>query len=210
MTVSERIIEEASKMFASKGIRGVTMDDIAKEMGVSKRTIYENFKDKDGLLSACINTHVEMQTNYREQIIIRSKNILHAILQTMFEGVSGMEKAHPTFIDDLRKYHFKVWNDILVSHQAKNIQEMGVLLKKGVEDGVFRADINVEIVTRIVNVQLSALCDSEMFPPEKFRRSEVFINIIVNFLRGISTRKGINIIEKALLEKEIEIMKSKK
>lgn len=200
MEISERILSEASQLFMKHGIRSVTMDDIAKEMGISKRTIYENFRDKDELLKNCILKNREEQKLQIHGLVATSSNVIDAIFRVMVEVTATMNKIHPSFIIDLRKYHYQIWKNFVMQHQADHIRELGRLIQKGVEDGIFRQDIIVDIVTRMLNLQLRELSNEEVFPPDLYSRAEVFVNIIVNFTRGIATEKGIRIIEQILDE----------
>lgn len=207
MEMTERILQEASQLFMKHGIRSVTMDDIARQMGVSKRTIYEKFKDKDELLAHGISMHHQHQLQHKKEVLNSSKNVLEVIFRIMFDVVGSMNKVSPFFITDLKKYHYKVWKEHILSYQEEHISEMMNLINRGVEDGLFRSDINVEIVARMLNLQLQELTNENIFPPNVFPRAVVFENIIVNFTRGIATDKGIRIIEKIITDKKNELKK---
>lgn len=198
MNIRERIIQEATTLFIRNGIRSITMDDISRHMGISKRTIYENFRDKDELLRYCIETNKQMQRQCKHTAVATSSNVLEAIYQIMFEVSAHMEQVHPSFINDLRKYHPELWKNSMVKHQDEHIRDLRQLIIRGIDDGIFRADINVEIVTRMLNLQLREMTNDDVFPLDQFPRREVFVNIIINFTRGISTPKGIKIIEKII------------
>ncbi len=198
MNIRERIIQEATTLFIRNGIRSITMDDISRHLGISKRTIYENFRDKDELLLHCIENKKQMQRQCKQTAVASSSNVLEAIYQIMFEVSAQMEQVHPSFINDLRKYHPDLWKNCIVKHKDEHIKDFRQLIISGIDDGIFRSDINVEIVTRMLNIQLREMTNDEIFPIDQFPRREVIVNIIVNFTRGISTPKGINIIEKII------------
>jgi TetR/AcrR family transcriptional regulator, cholesterol catabolism regulator len=202
MEITERIILEASQLFMKHGIKSITMDDIATHMGISKRTIYENFKDKEALLGSCISCNHDQQRQQRQSVLESSSNVLEAIFEIMFEVTAKMNQIHPSFMTDLRKYHFTLWEQKIVSFQEEHISDLKGLLQKGIQDKIFREDINIEIVSRMLNLQLQELSNESVFPSEQFTRAEVFVNIIVNFTRGIATPKGIKIIEKIIRERK--------
>jgi len=208
MEITDRILSEASQLFIKNGIRSVTMDDIAREMGISKRTIYENFRDKDELLKSCICVNKEQQRQQKIDMVQSSANALEAIFGIMYEVINSMNQIHPSFITDLRKYHYTVWKEFFQKHQEEHLSDLRNLITKGIVDGLFRNDIHVEIVTRILNIQLNEISNDEVFPSEEFTRAEVFVNIIVNFTRGIATTKGIRTIEK-MIEKRRNINQNK-
>jgi len=204
MEIKERIIQEASGLFAKNGIRSITMDDIARHMGISKRTIYENFRDKDEIVHLCIEANKQEQRQCKRAAVATSSNVLEAIYLIMFEVATQMDQINPAFITDLRKYHHKLWKESAIKHQEEHIKDLRKLIVKGIEDGIFRDVINVEIITRMLNLQLSEITNEESFPSELFSRSDVFVNIIINFTRGIATPKGIKIIEKIIEQKKLQ------
>ncbi len=210
MEIVERILEQASKMFLKHGIRSVTMDDIAREMGVSKRTIYENFRDKDELLEICLRNHKQEVKHHQQLVIATSTNVLESIYRIMFEVAAAMNQVHPSFISDLKKYHNHLYKDHILKNQDDHIHVFEKLLIKGIEDGIFRDNINVAIVTRMLNSQLREMTNEELFPVELFSRADVFVNIIVNFTRGIATPKGIKVIDKIIELRKNELEKKQK
>ncbi len=119
----------------------------------------------------------------------------------MFDISAKMNQVHPSFITDLRKYHYTLWQEKIVSFQEDHIRDLGNMLLRGIDDGIFRNDINIEIVSRMLNLQLRELSNEAVFPSEQFSRAEVFMNIVVNFTRGIATPKGIEIIEQLIAER---------
>ena len=181
MDVVERIIKEAGDLFIKHGIRSITMDDIARDLGVSKRTIYEHFRDKDELLKQCILRHKEEQSLMKKAISVESSNVLEAIYRVMYWFMLSMKNTHPSFISDVRKYHYRICEDLIKKYQQENINETRDLIHKGIKDGLFMKEIHVDIVARILNVQLKALFDETQFPPEQFSVPDVFKNIILSF-----------------------------
>jgi TetR/AcrR family transcriptional regulator, cholesterol catabolism regulator len=109
MELRDKIIEEAGKLFIERGTRLVTMDTIAQTMGISKRTIYENFKDKNDLLS---NFLVYAITDYKRRaldILKDSKNVIEALFRFGEFNYSSMKEVNPCFMDDIKKYHPEVF-----------------------------------------------------------------------------------------------------
>jgi AcrR family transcriptional regulator len=202
MTIKERILNEASLMFRRQGIRSVTMDDIAQHLGISKRTLYENFSDKNELLRHCILTHAETGKQLNKAIIDGASDVIHGFFLLMNEGIKNMNELNPNFLSDLRKYHHKLWNELFISSHHDHLNEMKLMIIRGIEQGLFREDLNIEIVIRILYIQLKALSDENEFPTNSFPKQEVFLNIIVNFTRGIATPRGIEVIEKLIQSKK--------
>ena len=109
MEIRDRIILEAGTLFARYGIRSITMDALAEEMGISKRTIYENFKDKDTLLTEVITFHKKKQLADLQQILKEEQNIVDAMFSLLHESINNMKQVNPMFFHDLKKYHPQIF-----------------------------------------------------------------------------------------------------
>lgn len=198
MDIKNRIVIESFQMFGKFGIRSVTMDDIAKELGISKKTIYEHFKDKNELLRKGIDYHKTLQDARISEIKASSENVLEAMYKIMFEAVSNMQKVNPAFISDLKKYHYKLCDELMPKHEEQQIEEAVELFEKGVADGIFRDDVDIPIAARILNHQLKTLTDEKLYPNDNYSGIDVFKTIILIFTRGMATPKGMKIIDKIL------------
>ena len=182
-------------MFVKNGIRGITMDGIASEMSISKRTIYENFRDKNALLSSCLDYMQEQQKNNRMKIMKNSANAIEVILNFLTKGIQNLSYIDLSFLSDLKKYHHQVWTEHYQKFSDKNLKETHDLLSRGIREGVIRKEINVEIVSRIIHEQLNIMTDEDIFPPSLYSKKEIFENIVINFAGGISTNIGLEVIE---------------
>ncbi len=195
MTIKERITDQASDMFLRSGIKAITMDDISRELGISKRTIYEIFKDKDELLRECLAYVDKKYEREHELIALESENTISEVFSMMKLGIYAIKTISPLFFSDLKKYHFKIYKEVLQVNQKKQINNTHTLLKKGINQGVFRKDIDLEIVSILLNEQLTLISNDDVFPERKFSRVVVFENVLINFFRGIATQKGIDLID---------------
>ncbi|MCG6189473.1 TetR/AcrR family transcriptional regulator [Maribellus maritimus] len=198
MELRERIIEEATKQFFQYGIRNVTMDDIAVSLGMSKRTVYETFKDKGTLVETCINNLTIREDKKVARVVSESANVIEAIFVFMREGTKAMNAINPVFFKDLEKLYPRLWKRVDTETKAKRLNLSARFLEKGIKEGFFRNDLNIEIVSKLFHEQMSLLIDETIFPRDKYNHSEIFQNMIINFTRGISTSNGIQIIDKIL------------
>ncbi len=190
-------------MFFRSGIRAVTMDDIARETGVSKRTIYENFRDKNELLRSCLIAMDRESEKNINKLIKKSENTIEKIFSMLRMGIEMIKTINPHFSIDLKKYHYSIWKETYTKSEEKYLNNIIVLLKKGINEGLIRKNINIEIVSKLLQGQLNFLSDDRIFPPDRFNTSEVFENIVISFTRGIATRKGLEMIEKYCPEENI-------
>ena len=190
--VNQRIIDGASRLFLTKGIKSVRMDDIAHELGVSKRTIYEHFADKDQLLRTCL-VHLHRYTSDKvlEHLRANSRNTLDVIL-TMYEVYfTIMNNVNKQFFIDLQKLpEIKQNND---RRERLNLHKFRHLMHQGIEEGLFREDINLDVLAYILHHDLKLITLEEHF--ENQSPEELGKAFILFYLRGIATEKGQKIIE---------------
>jgi len=190
----ERIIDESITMFMKHGVRSVTMDDIAKHCGISKRTLYESFKDKEDLLVNCVEKVHLTKKKQHEEIVAQSENVIEVLLNKIKQVMRESAQFSPTFHQEILKFY-----PAIAALQEKYFQEFASneinrFIKKGVNQGLFRGDLNVDIVTSLLIGQIRFVF-FELLKNSKFTPGEVFKTTILCFARGIATKKGLEIIE---------------
>lgn len=175
--VRKQIISVAAEMFHQQGIRSVTMDDIAHRLCMSKRTLYQIFADKESLLLACVIQHEEEVIKQLEEVYNNTQNVLEFLLLVFSLKLKELNEIDPLFFEDMQKYP-KVIEHIR-QHKNENEQKSASFLQKGVEQGVFRKEINFQIVAR----QLSSCFDDvvENGLIDEYTKSEVFMNTIIPY-----------------------------
>jgi TetR/AcrR family transcriptional regulator, cholesterol catabolism regulator len=196
MEIKDKIISGSLKLFIKYGIRSITMDMIAEQLGISKRTIYEAFKDKDELLKCCIESAMLEQKDLTDQIMSSSKNVIEAMIKVVKHNVTILNSVNPLFFHDIKKYHSNLNEHTIENTDKQNITHIIDLLKRGIRENLFRKGINVEIVAILFTEQFRVLGNQDIFPEEKYSKAEIFENIVVNFMRGIATNEGLLLIEK--------------
>ena len=195
MEAKERIILEAKALFLKLGIRSVSMDEIAAQLGISKKTLYQHFKDKDELVDLVLVGQICNMQEEALKTVESASNAIEEIFNTMDMMVKHSRNMNPVVIFDLQKYHLSSFqkfhayqNDFLLNIISNN-------LKKGVEEGFYRSDINIEILSKFRLATLMIGFNMEAFPSDKFNVTEVSLVVIENFLYGLATEKGYNMIE---------------
>jgi TetR/AcrR family transcriptional regulator, cholesterol catabolism regulator len=195
MEANERIILKSLELFTRSGIRLVTMDQIAEEVGMSKRTIYELFKDKDTLVLECLETMHRQQMLEVQEIMADSSNVIEALYRMGERGEKRKALINHLFFEDIRKLYPQIW-DMMKQRARSGADSFSFkILTKGIEEGVFREDLNVEIVDIFFNYMMEILHKKDIFP-ENTSDKELLRNIIIPYYMGISTDKGKQIIEK--------------
>ena len=194
MEIKERIIEGAAKLFKTYGIKSVTMDSLASHLGISKRTIYEVFSDKDELLMGVLAQMALKQKELVNRILDESENSIVAIFRLLEINRDHFQDMSPVFQADLKKYH----HDVLMKKSDKcempDYRNNMEVIERGVRDNCFRKDINADLVNRCLFSLGRSIMDQDLYPYEEFTRKEVIINTFINYLKGISTPEGIKLI----------------
>ena len=195
--LKERIVEHASKAFAQRGIRQVKMDELAATMSISKRTLYELFGDKESLLmEVLIHTHHE-KLQMLEEVRQNSDNVMEIIVAFYQYSIRQLEKTSLKFFEDLERYpRVREMIESSKQHNAKNVSEF---FQTGIEQGIFVKDLKPEILEFLFGEQMERVLRSDLV--KQFTISQIFENTMLVMLRGISTAKGLEIIDKYLKER---------
>lgn len=196
MEIRDKIISGSSKMFIKFGIRSITMDMIAEQLGISKRTIYENFTDKNELLKYCLEARIVEQKAGAEEIFKNSENVIDAMLKIIKNNANTLKSINPLFFFDIQKYYPELYKLLIKKNDRQKISRIIEMLNKGIQEKIIRNEINVEIVAILISEQFKMIGNQEIFPEDKFSKIEIFENISINFIRGIATEKGLSLIEK--------------
>ena len=181
--LKERIIERAMQAFKTHGIKCITMDDIAASMGISKRTLYEVFANKEMLLEDCIRKERQETNEYIRTILGQSAHVLEVLLKLYLRSIEKFHTTHKSFFEDIKKYP-KAY-ELLKNDKNRDSAEVVNFFKEGVKQGIFRDDINFAIVNLLVHEQLDLLINSNIC--EKYSFLDVYESIMFTYLRGIST-----------------------
>lgn len=186
-SVRKQIVTVSTDMFLKKGIKSITMDDIAHAVGISKRTLYEIFDNKESLLNECMTVWHNNNITDVECLKLTSSDVLDALFSVYQYGMDKLNCFSKEFIDDLEKY--PVAKKILSSGQIREIDEFRTFFESGVKSGIFIPDINYDILSKVIKFQSQAFSgNKELFDGMDFK--EVGYTLIFSFLRGIVTDKG--------------------
>ncbi len=196
MEIQERIVTKAHELFMRYGVRSVSMDEIANHLGMSKKTIYQFFSDKDALVEAVIDIEINSSMQNCERYRNKSENPVHEIFIATDMIMELLKNRSASLVYDLEKYHTGAFRKI-TEHKNKFIYEViKSNLDKGKEEDLYRQEINTGILARYRLATVFLLFNPEIFPSGKNDLSHVIEEITDNFLRGIVTGKGLKLIQK--------------
>ena len=187
----EHIIAGARKIFVQKGIKTLTMDQIAKELRVSKKTIYVFFRNREMLLNKAMEDYVMEERNAIHRIIENVQNPIQEFFEIIGRKVAILKKLNVRFYKELESYPkaLSILNNHLWGFILKTLNENIV---NGQKTGVYLDDLNPELIARIHLSKALSYINPDLFPPDKYSFAEVVMSDSSTLMRGICTDKGLN------------------
>lgn len=185
-----KILADAIQLFMRYGVKSVTMDDVAKELGISKKTLYQYFQDKDDLVQKAFEQHLENDFKKSQEVIRQNSNPIEQLLGLCKLRCLQMSKVPTATLYDLKKYHPDSWTKYSHFKSSKILPEIRANLELGIEKGYYRADVNVDL---ICNLYLHLIDFISMNETEKFAGSnmgEIIHQIMDYHLHAITSTKG--------------------
>ena len=199
MTTKDRIIIHSMELFAKKGCKTITMDDIAASLGVSKRTIYENFSDKNDLIQSCMNYFFDIQDENIQEALNSSNNIIDAMYKQVQATSKRLLPMKFDFFSEIRKYYPVVHNNVIKVREKKHFQNTLDLLQKGQKDGIINRNVDVRMVTVLMHEISNLILISDKFDDYGIEKKNL-MSVMYFISRGIATEKGIKIIDEYIKE----------
>ncbi|MDB5273265.1 MAG: transcriptional regulator, TetR family [Chitinophagaceae bacterium] len=200
----ERILIEAEQLFFRYGVKSITMDEIATHLGISKKTIYQFYKDKKELVYKVVETKMAKQETEMEEIAEKAIDPVHEILLTSDYLKKIFINMNPFLLVEVQKYYPRAYG-IFSTHRDKCIfSSIFNNIKKGITQGLYRPGMDVDTIARLRMVCIDAAFNPDNFPLAKKNLNELQMQLIEHFLYGICTLKGHKLINKYKQIKEEE------
>ena len=189
-----RILTVAMKAFAERGIRAVKMDDVASELGISKRTLYEIYENKELLLYEGVTHYYQLKEDELKCKTADCRNVMEILLTVYRTKVEEFRQTNQLFYDDLVKYP-KVQHFLLQQNQAMRHKSMK-FLERGIAEGYFRKDLNCELAARMFDALGKYVVMDNLY--QEYSIEEIFVNLVFVSMRGLCTEKGIKALDKII------------
>ncbi|HEX6223673.1 MAG TPA: TetR/AcrR family transcriptional regulator [Chryseolinea sp.] len=186
----ERILECAKELFHKYGIRSISMDDIAHHLGISKKTIYQHFSDKDDIITQAMQQATHERKNLLLHLRDQSADVIDTMIKLHQYLYRNFDDTTATLVFELQKYHGEAWKitqEFKYGFLADFIKED---LQLGIEQGYFRDDINADIISKIRLEEVTMAANDRIFPKQSFNHEEVSKSMLEHFIQGIATDRG--------------------
>lgn len=191
--MKERILAEAEQLFWKYGVRSVTMEDIAKPLGISKKTIYQHFTDKEDIIYQVVQNKIVQDQSEVSCMAVDAANPVEEILEVLDMIRKHADKASPNLLIDIQRHYpqaFALFRQHKENYIMRSILEN---IQKGIEQGLYRADMNPTILARIRVEQIELAFNNEIFPTGKYEMLEIQYEMMHHFVRGMLTEQGFTI-----------------
>lgn len=192
--IKQCIVEKAQKLFYQYGIRSITMDFIASEMGMSKRTLYENFKNKDSLIIASMELGRQAQDRDMTEIFNSDANIIEKLVRCYNRIIYYLNLTSRSFQLDVQQMHSKV-NEERAKYRKRQFEYVKKILSMGVAEGMIRNDLDLDIVTTLHNSQMNMFSTMEIDNNDNMTLADILGVYTKIFLYGIVTEKGRKVLD---------------
>jgi TetR/AcrR family transcriptional regulator, cholesterol catabolism regulator len=198
------ILIKVRELYLKYGIKSITMDDVAHELGISKKTLYLHVTDKNDLVGKIVDNEIQL----RMKGIYSCSKLRFNAIEELFEISLFMNKMireqNPATEHDLKKYYPDHYQKIVKTRRQGMLKYILLNLKNGKEEGLYREDINEEIIAKLYLSRSESTQTNDLFTVEEFTSSRLFIELITYHVRGIATEKGISVLEKKIQELKSE------
>ena len=192
------VLERASSVYMKYGIKSVTMDDLSRELGVSKKTIYKYFDDKNDLVRSIIEMKVEMDKAVCINCSQQSENAIEDLISVSKAVLEHVGNVNPTVFYDLQKYYKEAW-EIMSEHKWHFVLSMiKANIERGIKEGIYRDNLNIEVIARLYVASTENIMNSEIFPWPEFKFQEVFTQMVHFQIKGMANEAGIKYIKQKM------------
>jgi AcrR family transcriptional regulator len=196
------IINKSAMIFLRHGIKSVTMDDLARELGMSKKTIYNHFKDKDELVKSIVSTLIERNRTACESGRIKAENAIEALMNISEYSTRLFTEIHTSVFFDLQKYYPEAWSIIKQHRLAFVSNQITQNIIRGQEEGFYISELDPKIMSGIHLALISAMTDGDIFEVEANNYGKLLEQIVLFQLRGVVNEKGRELMLQNMKNKE--------
>ena len=195
-TLDNRILIKAESLFLRYGIKSVSMDDIARELGISKKTLYQSVENKKDLLIQVMQAHITAEIEAMKIIQAEATDAIDEMLRVTQYVLPTLRQISPTVIYDLQKYYQEIWQ-LMESFNTEHIfNAIKINLERGIKEGVYRDDINVDIVAKLYVGKTILVIDENLFPLRDYNKENLMKEYIKYHIRGVASNKGLKLFGK--------------
>lgn len=192
----EKWLKRVEELFLRFGIKSITMDDVARELGISKKTLYQFVESKDDLVQKMLTRHIEQEKTTCMMLFGAAAHALEEMYIVIEGDTQQLKQMKSNVIHDLQRYHRDAWEKVSEYQRGFLYQVVHNNLERGIREGLYRSDFDIDIVTKLyINGSLQ-LFNEDVFPHTHYNYEQVFREYMMHYLYGIVTEKGLAFLKK--------------
>lgn len=195
MDIKEKIFNTTFDLFLKYGVKSVSMDDICRKLGISKKTIYTVIENKKDLIEKIIQLHIQKDEDDIRQLTKSSDSAVDEMCKIGRHVIKFLRAMKPSLIYDLQKYYPQAWNMIEDQHYGFIYQTIKANLERGQREGLYLNSFDAKIIAKLYVEKTHCIADEEHFPSSEFTRPQLFEQLFMYHMRGISSEKGLKSLE---------------
>ncbi|MHA6248532.1 TetR/AcrR family transcriptional regulator [Pontibacter sp. CAU 1760] len=190
MNLLETILEESLRLFKAEGIETYPEEMLLQKLDIRKSTYQELFRSKNDLVMKVLTLHIQKLKDEQKTMLGGAANPVEEILSLLRYGIDTMHSMNPLFLNDVQQHYPEVWALVLdyLNNYSRHLN--AEIINRGILQGYFRRDINLQLVTKIMLEQFYMMINPMIFPPDRYSLPEVFRSIYLYYVRGICTEVG--------------------
>ena len=204
----QHIISESIQLFLKFGVKSLTMEDIARKLGISKKTLYAHVKDKEDLLLQAVILFGKFEDKQLNEICSRGLNAIDESLEIKKWVLDMIQNIHPSVAYDIEKFHPAVSKRMKTSRHENVYRSIFQNIVKGQKEGLYRSDINADILAKLYIGRMESIFDQELFPSTTYNVSDVYMEWFIYHIHGMATSKGLQILENNFKNNKTKTRKS--
>lgn len=201
----EKWLKRVDELFLRFGIKSITMDDVARELGISKKTLYQFVESKDDLVQKLLSRHIEQEKHTCEILFATASNALEEMYIVIDSDTQQLKQMKTNIIHDLQRYHHEAWQKVLQYQRGFLYTVVHNNLERGIREGLYRNDLDVDIITKLHIAGSLQLFNEDNFPSANYKYDQVFRQYMLHYLYGIASEKGLALLKSKFLPSSVSL-----
>lgn len=197
-----KILDKSEELFFRVGIKSITMDDIARELGMSKKTVYLFVDNKKDLVEKVMKRYIEKEASFFQTIDTQKLNAIDIIVEIIKHVHKSLGNLPLSAIYDLQKYYPKSWSMFNGFKKEFIFKTMESIIRKGKEEGLFRANIKETLIANFYVLAIEDTLNPSNFPENKYNFKDTYFEYIIYHLHGLASEEGLQYLKKINLNNE--------
>lgn len=194
METKEQILLQSEQLFMRYGIRSVTMDDISRELGISKKTLYQHVENKSDLIEQIFTLRCQQDEEVMSRIRIEASNAIEELIQIGRYLIGQLRQLSPTTRYDLQKYYGPLHRKLEKMHEEYIYAMIHSNLQKGQEEGLYRENLQSDIIAKLFMLTASSVGEMELFPAREYDLDALARQLFLYHIHGVASRQGLDVL----------------